>query len=67
MDRVARIAFVLGLIVLAFGYGFVARGWKLWPYQQTKPVGDAVQAAMRYFTDPDYMSFVSPHPKWCIR
>jgi hypothetical protein len=63
MDRVARIAFVLGLLVLAFGYGFVARGWKLPPYDQLKPVGDAVQAALRYFTDADYMTFVSAYPK----
>ena len=63
MDRAARIAFVLGLVVLAFGYGFLARSWKLPPYQQVKPIGEAVQAAARYFTDADYMTFVSPHPK----
>ena len=63
MERASRVAFVLGLLVLAFGYGFVARGWKLWPYQQMKPVGDAVQAATRYFTDADYMTFVSAYPK----
>ena len=63
MDRVARIAFVLGLLVLAFGYGFVARGWKLPPYGQLKPVGDAAQAATRYFTDADYMSFRLAYPK----
>ncbi len=61
MDRVARVAFVLGLMFLAFGYGFIARGWELPPYQQLKPVGDSLQAAARYFTDADYMSFVSPH------
>jgi hypothetical protein len=63
MDRVARVAFVLGLMFLAFGYGFLARGWKLPPYEQLKPVGDSIQAAARYFTDADYMSFVSPHAR----
>ena len=63
MDRAARTAFILGLVVLAFGYGFLARGWKLPPYRELKPIGDAVQAATRYFTDADYMSFPSSHPK----
>jgi hypothetical protein len=63
MDRFARIAFVLGLVVLAFGYGFLARGWKLPPYQQLKPIGDAAQAAVRYFTDADYLKFASAHPR----
>ena len=63
MDRAARTAFVLGLIVLAFAYGFLARGWKLPPYYELKPVGDAVQAASRYFTDADYISFPSAYPK----
>lgn len=57
MDRIARIAFVLGLVVLGFGYGFAARSWKLPPYEQMKPIGDAVQAVRLYFTDADYLTF----------
>ena len=63
MDRVARIMFVVGLVVLLFAYGFVARSWKLPPYNEIKPVGDAIVAAMRYFTDLDYLAFDSPHPQ----
>jgi hypothetical protein len=44
MERAGRTALVLGLLVLGFGYGFVARGWSLPPHQQLKPVGDAVRA-----------------------
>jgi hypothetical protein len=63
MERAARLAFVLGLVVLGFGYGFVARSWKLPPYEQLKPVGDAVEAVRLYFTDADYLTFPAPPGK----
>ena len=34
VDRVAAAAFVLGLLALAFGYGFVAGSKQLWPHDQ---------------------------------
>jgi Arylsulfotransferase (ASST) len=63
MDAVARVLFVLGLAVFAFGYGFIARSWKLPPYHELKPLGDAVAAATRYFTEAGYITFSSPHPR----
>ena len=63
MDAVARICFVLGLLVLSFGYGYAARSWKLPPYHQLRPLADSVVAATRYFTEADYLTFDSPHPE----
>jgi hypothetical protein len=37
--------------VPTFGHGFLAHGWKLPPYRELKPIGDAVRAASRYSTD----------------
>ena len=62
MDRAARTAFILGLVVLAFG-SRVSRPWleAAALIRQLKPIGDTVQAATCYFTDADLYEF-SPSP-----
>jgi len=32
LDVLARLLFVAAIVGLAFGYGYVARGWKLFPH-----------------------------------
>lgn len=55
MDRLARIAFVLALIAMAFVYGYVARSWKLFPYAQMKEASDAVTAVAKFYLEADYL------------
>ncbi len=55
MDRLARIAFVLGVVAIAFVYGYFARGWKLPPYMQMKTATDAVSAAAKFRLEADFL------------
>jgi hypothetical protein len=55
MDRLARIAFVLGLVAIAFVYGYAARAWKLPPYAQMKQASDAVSAVAKFHLETDYL------------
>jgi hypothetical protein len=48
IDRVAIAAFVLGLLVLAFGYGFLAGTRQLWPHEQVGRLGEAAEAFYYY-------------------
>jgi hypothetical protein len=55
VDLLARVLFVAAIVALAFGYGYVARSWKLFPYAQMQQAGDAVSAAVKYYADADYL------------
>ena len=55
VDRIARVLLVLGVAVLAVGYGFFARGKKLFPYAPLKQAGDAFGALTKYHLDTDYL------------
>jgi hypothetical protein len=63
MDKVARVCFVLGLAVLAFGYGFLARSWELPPHTVLKQAVNALEALNEYRTNTDYLTFYSKHHK----
>jgi hypothetical protein len=56
IDRVARVLLVLGVAMLAMGYGFVARSKKLFPYAPLKQAGDALSALTKYHLDDDYLA-----------
>jgi hypothetical protein len=55
MDRLARLLFVVGIAGIAFSYGYLARGWKLFPYQTLKEAGDAAGAIAKYYLEEDYL------------
>lgn len=55
VDRFARVLFVLGLAALALVYGYVARGWGLFPHGPLKRAGDALGAAAKFHLDRDYL------------
>jgi hypothetical protein len=55
VDLLARVLFVAAIVGLGFGYGYVARSWKLFPYAQMQQAGDAVPAAVKYYADADYL------------
>jgi hypothetical protein len=52
VDRVAAAAFVLGLAVLAFGYGFVAAKHELFPYEQASDLEQAAHAFYKTYLQP---------------
>jgi hypothetical protein len=63
MDRLARLLFVVGLVAIAFAYGFLARSLKLPPYLQIKQALDAGQAFVSYLADTDYLEVPIRHER----
>lgn len=53
VDRLAAVAFVLGLLALAFGYGFVAATRELFPYEQASRLEEAADAFYKTYLQPE--------------
>ena len=61
MDRLARMLFVLGLVALAFVYGYATRAWKLFPYQPMKQASDVLGAFANFYLETDYLEVPIRH------
>ena len=53
VDRIAIAAFILGLILLAFGYGFVAGANRLFPHRQMMQAEEAAEAVYKVYLQPE--------------
>src|SRR5919206_2942540 len=53
VDRVAVAGFVLGLLVLAFGYGFVAGSKQIVPHEQLARLEEAATAFYKVYLQPE--------------
>jgi hypothetical protein len=53
VDRVAVAAFVLGLLLLTFGYGFVAGSKQIVPYEQLDRLEEAATAFYKVYLQPE--------------
>ena len=53
VDRIAAVACVLGLLALAFGYGFVAGSKQLWPHDQVGRLEEAAEAFYKVYLQPE--------------
>jgi hypothetical protein len=67
VDVVARVLFVAAVVGLAFGYGYVARGWKLFPHAQMQRAEDAVEAMALQYAEADYLRVPARHPEGGVR
>jgi hypothetical protein len=53
LDRIAAAAFVLGLLAIAFGYGFLAGSKQLWPHDQVGRLEEAAEAFYKVYLQPE--------------
>ena len=53
VDRVAVAAFVLGLLLLTFGYGFVAGSKQIIPYERLARLEEAATAFYKVYLQPE--------------
>lgn len=53
LDRVAAGAFVLGLLAITFGYGFLAGSKQLWPHEQVGRLEEAAEAFYKVYLQPE--------------